>query len=107
VPAIFNSESRPFSLEYIFKKTSDEKALALFNSISLSEADTSALKTDLTRKQYYFRISGLLDAGLIKRYKGKYSLTSLGRVVYDSLMTISNALEDHPKLVASPPHHGV
>jgi hypothetical protein len=85
VPDVFNSESKPVSLEYIFKKTSDEKTPALFKSIALSETDTSALlKADLTRKQYYARISGLIDAGLIKRYKGKYSLTSLGRVVYGS-----------------------
>jgi predicted transcriptional regulator len=94
VSAIFNSESNPFSLEYIFKKTSDEKALILFKSIALSQTERSALlKTDLTRKQYYVRISGLMNAGLIKRFKGKYSLTSLGKVVYGSLMTINNALD--------------
>ena len=98
---MFNSESKPYSLEYIFKKTSDDKALNLFKSIALSEADRSALlKTDLTRKQYYARISGLMDAGLIKRYKGRYSLTSFGRVVYGSLMTINNALDHHPKIMA-------
>jgi predicted transcriptional regulator len=101
VPAIFDSESEPFSVEYIFKRTSDEKALTLFKSIAHSEADSYALlKANLTRKQYYVRISGLIDAGLIKRYKGKYSLTSLGRVVYGSLMTISNALDHQPKLVS-------
>jgi hypothetical protein len=101
VPAVFNSESKPFSLEYIFKRISDEKALTLFKTIALSEADRYALlKANLTRKQYYVRISGLMDVGLIKRYKGKYSLTSFGRVVYGSLMTISNALDHRPKLVA-------
>jgi predicted transcriptional regulator len=40
-----------------------------------------------------------MDAGLIKGYNGKYSLTSLGRVVYVSLMTISNALDHPPKFV--------
>ena len=99
MPAVFNSESEPLSVEYIFKKTSDENALTLFKSIAHSEADRSALlKANLTRKQYYVRISGLIDAGLIKRYKGKYSLTSFGKVVYGSLMTISNALDHHPKL---------
>ena len=97
---MFNSESKPFSLEDIFKRTSDEKALTLFERIALAEADRSALlKAGLTRKQYYVRISRLMNAGLIKRYNGKYSLTSLGRVVYGSLMTISNALDHHPKLV--------
>ncbi|MDQ3838332.1 MAG: hypothetical protein M3297_03580 [Thermoproteota archaeon] len=57
-------------------------------------------KYDLTSKQFYRRISGLMDAGLIKRYKGKYSLTSLGKVVYDSLMLISKALTYYGKLKA-------
>jgi predicted transcriptional regulator len=101
VPAIFNSESKPFSVEYIFKKTSDEKALTLLKSIAHSEGGRYyLLKANLTRKQYYVRISGLIDAGLIKRYKGKYSLTSFGKVVYGSLMIISNALDRHPKSVA-------
>jgi hypothetical protein len=97
---MFNPKSKPFSLEYIFKTTSDEKALTLFKRIALFEGDRSTLlKAGLTRKQYYVRISRLMDAGLIKRYNGKYSLTSLGRVVYGSMMTISNALDHHPKLV--------
>jgi predicted transcriptional regulator len=101
VPAIFNSESKPFSVEYIFKETSDEKALTLLKSIAHSEGGRYyLLKANLTRKQYYVRISGLIDAGLIKRYKGKYSLTSFGKVVYGSLMIISNALDRHPKSVA-------
>ena len=55
---------------------------------------------NLTTKQYYSRISGLLDAGLIKRHKGKYSLTLLGKVVYDSQMTIGKTLAYYWKLKA-------
>ena len=51
-------------------------------------------------KQYYSRIAGLMDAGLIKRHKGKYSLTLLGKVVYDSQMMIGKALAHHWKLKA-------
>jgi hypothetical protein len=89
-----NSESKPPSLDYILKRTSDEKTLALFNNIAISDGDRPATsrKMNLTTKQYYGRIFGLKDAGLIKRYKGKYSLTELGKVVYDSQMIISKAL---------------
>jgi predicted transcriptional regulator len=102
MPTKFNSESKPPSLDYIIKRTSDEKALNLFKSIALSEVDGSAslMKAELTAKQYYGRISGLMDAGLIKRYKGKYSLTLLGTLVHLSLMTIRDALEYHPTLRA-------
>jgi hypothetical protein len=37
---------------------------------------------------------------LIKRHKGKYSLTLLGKVFYDSQMTIGKALKDYWKLKA-------
>jgi hypothetical protein len=55
---------------------------------------------DLTTKQYYSRISGLLDVGLIRRNKGKYSLTLLGKVVYDSQMIIGKTLAYYWKLKA-------
>src|ERR671918_1776441 len=84
----------------ILKKTSDDKALTLFNSIAVSDGDKfiSLRQMNLTTKQYYSRIAGLTNAGLIKRYKGKYSLTPLGKVVYDSQMIISKALTYYWKL---------
>jgi predicted transcriptional regulator len=42
----------------------------------------------------------LLNAGLIKRHKGRYSLTLLGKVVYDTQMTIGKALTYYWKLKA-------
>src|ERR671911_2874196 len=100
VSTIFNSDSKPPTLDYILKRTSDEKTLALFNSIAVADGDRSATfrKMNLTRTQYYGRISGLIDTGLIKRYKGKYSLTLLGKVVYESQMLISKALIYHWRL---------
>jgi hypothetical protein len=62
-----NSQPPIPSISLILKKISDDKTLTLFNSIAVADG--------LTTKQYYTRISGLLDAGLIKRHKGKYSLT--------------------------------
>ena len=99
---ILNSESKPPTLDYIIKRTSDEKTLALFDSIANSDGDRSATlrKSNLTEKQYYARISGLMDAGLIKRRKGEYSLTLLGKVVYDSQMIIGKALTYYGKLKA-------
>ena len=97
-----NSESKPPSLDYILKRISDEKALTLFNNIAISDGDKSVLtrKSNLTAKQYYGRISGLVDAGLIKRRNSRYSLTTLGKVVYDSQMIISIALSYYSRLKA-------
>ena len=90
------------SITSILKKISDDKALILFNYIAASDGDRyiPLREMDLTTKQYYFRISGLLNAGLIKRHKGKYSLTLLGKVVYDSQMIIGKTLTYYWKLKA-------
>ena len=96
-----NTNTLP-SITSILKKISDDKALTLFNSIAVSNGDTyiPLKEMNLTTKQYYSRVSGLLNAGLIKRHKGKYFLTLLGKIVYDCQLTIGKALTYHWKLKA-------
>ena len=97
-----NISQRVPSMADLFKEISNDKSLTLFNSIAVSNgAKHLPLKEmDLTTKQYYSRVSGLLNAGLIKRHKGNYSLTLLGKVVYDSHMTIGKALTYYWELKA-------
>jgi hypothetical protein len=86
----------------VLKVISDEKALVLFNKIVVSDNDSdrfiSLKEINLSSKEYYSRISGFLKAGLIKRHKGKYIPTLLGRVVYDSQMAIEEAFSHYWKL---------
>jgi hypothetical protein len=95
------AEASP-SITSSLKMISDERALLLFNKIVLSDNNNdrfiSLKEISLSSKQYYSKVSGLLKAGLIKRYKGKYIPTSLGRVVYDSQMIIGEALSHYWKL---------
>jgi predicted transcriptional regulator len=88
------------SISLILKKISDDKALVLLNSIAVVDGEKyiQLKHMNLTTKQYYSRISGLTDAGLIKRHKGKYFLTMLGHVVYDSQMMIGKTLAYYWKL---------
>jgi hypothetical protein len=88
------------SISLILKKISDDKALVLLNSIAVVDGEKyiQLKHVNLTTKQYYSRISGLTDAGLIKRHKGKYFLTMLGHVVYDSQMMIGKTLAYYWKL---------
>ena len=90
------------SITSILKKISDDKALTLFNSIAVSNGDRyiPLKEMNLTTKQYYARVSGMLNAGLIKRHKGKYFLTLIGKIVYDCQLTIGKALTYHWKLKA-------
>lgn len=90
------------SVSTILKKISDDKTLTLFNSIAISMGDRNIHFRDmsLTPKQYYSRISGLMATGLIKRQRGKYSLTLMGKIVYDAHLNIGKALSYYWKLKA-------
>ena len=90
------------SVSDVLKKISDDKSLTLFNSIAVSNGDRylSLKEMNLTTKQYYSRITGLTNAGLIKRHKGMFFLTLLGKVVYDTQITIGKALTYYWKLKA-------
>jgi hypothetical protein len=96
-----NEPSAP-SVSYILKKISDDKALTLFNNIALSkDSDRVPLKEmNLSTKQYYSRISGLASAGLIKKRQGKYTLTALGKVVYNAHTVVGKALGYYWKMKA-------
>ena len=58
------------SIDKIFRKLSDDKSLVLFNTIAISggQNDIQISNVGLTTKQYYSRISGLTNAGLVKRH---------------------------------------
>lgn len=86
----------------ILKSISDDKGLILFDTIALANGETEVQirKMGLTMKQYYSRISKLTKADLIKRKNGRYSLTVLGRVVYEAHTTIGKALSYYWKLKA-------
>ena len=90
------------SITSILKKISDDKALILLNYIAVSDGGKyiPLREMNLTTKQYYSRMSGLQDAGLIKRHKGKYSLTMLGKIVYESQTIIGKTLSYYWKLKA-------
>ena len=96
------AEARVPSISYILKKISDDKALALFNNIALTQDNghTTLKEMNLSTKQYYSRISGLTSAGLIKKKQGQYHLTSLGKVVYNAHTVIGRALSYYWKMRA-------
>jgi hypothetical protein len=81
---------------------SNDKSLVLFNTIALASEDSSILisRLELTRKQYYSRMSELTKAGLIRRRNSRYFLTSFGRIVYDAQELIGNAIQYSLKLKA-------
>jgi predicted transcriptional regulator len=87
----------------VLEAMSDNRSLELFRTIALTRTDSDTLisKTKLSRKQYYSRMSRLMNAGLIKRKNGKYTLTAFGKVIYDiAIATLENAVSNYWKLKA-------
>ena len=93
---------RPRMVADILTAISDDKSLIMFNAIALMPAGTDILirKSGLTRRQYYPRMSLLNKAGLISKRKGKYFLTSFGKLVYDAQRLIVKAEDNFWKLRA-------
>jgi predicted transcriptional regulator len=74
----------PLDICEVLRSISDDKSLALFNTVALAgdEVTIAISKLKLTKKQYYSRMSALINADLVARKHGKYFLTSFGKVVY-------------------------
>jgi hypothetical protein len=89
-------------MDLIFKTLADDKTLVLLDTVALSGSDMEApiRKLGLTTKQYYSRIHSLTNSGLITRQKGKYYLTSLGKIVSFYQYRIGRALNNFWKLKA-------
>ena len=86
----------------VLTSISDKESLELFRFIAANNEDSEGLrtKTSLTRKQYYSRLSRMTKAGLVKRKKGKHSLTAFGKVIYDAQTIIEKAVNNYWKLKA-------
>jgi predicted transcriptional regulator len=90
------------SVSDILSAISDDRSLVLFNTIALASGDSSILisRLNLTRKQYYSRLSDLIKAGLVRRMNGKYFVTSFGKVVHKAQEFIGMAVQYSTKLQA-------
>ena len=78
--------------EEILKMVTNENTLKILNQIidnnnnnnNYKDGNTLSLsKIGLTRKQFYTRLNELTTRGIIKREKGRYYLTTFGKIVYD------------------------
>jgi Mn-dependent DtxR family transcriptional regulator len=90
------------SVSGILNAISEERSLALLENIAIQKNDSEELisKLKLSPKQFYSRIYLLMKAGLIKRERGKYYLTSLGKVTYNFSLSLQHAVNNYWKLMA-------
>lgn len=84
----------------------EKKASDIFKSIASTHSNSDILITrlKLTRKQYYSRMSLLVKVGLVKKEKGRYLLTALGKVIHSAQLDLEakfqSALDNYWKLKA-------
>jgi predicted transcriptional regulator len=90
------------TVDSVLASISDNQSLELFRLIAVTNGTSETLRTkiNLTRKQYYSRLSRMTKAGLVKRKNGRHSLTAFGKVVYDAQTTIEKAVNSYWKLKA-------
>lgn len=90
------------SVEDVMRTLSDVKSLEMFCSIAKGSVESDVLKLTegLSRKQYYSRTEHLLEVDLIKRKKGRFSLTAFGAVVYHAQLVIESGIQNYWKLKA-------
>jgi len=96
------NNNRSISLADILKSISDDKSLSIFRRIGdkNSNGEINLKKLGLSRKQYYSRISAMMETRLIKRQSGRYYLTPFGKVIYCCIMIAKNALNNYLNLKA-------
>jgi hypothetical protein len=97
------NKSYNIHLADVLKSISDDKSLSIFHLIGNVNPTGEMInlkQLDISCKQYYSRISGMMAAGLIKRQRGRYYLTPFGKVIYCCTMIAKNALDNYYNLKA-------
>jgi hypothetical protein len=90
------------SIINVYKALSNESSVRLFTSIANGNNGTQFSMTDfsLSKPQYYDKINNLRSAGLIFKLKGKYNVTSFGKVIFTLVKMLDKAAQEHWKLQA-------
>lgn len=89
-------------VESVYGSLSDNISVGLFTMIAHERISSITLRNNvkITRKQYYSRLSKLINAGLIKRSNGRLILTAFGKLVYQVQKTLEDASANQWKLRA-------
>jgi predicted transcriptional regulator len=80
----------------------DEKALHLLDTLSAKEYESEAIvfRLNISRKAYYLRMARLVKLGIVRRRRGKYSLTIFGKILHELQTIIDILVNNYWKLKA-------
>jgi predicted transcriptional regulator len=102
-----SSVSSEPSVADVLSCISQPKVLSLFKAVAISDNDRGSKilisKLGFSRMKYYLSMEKLMHVGLVRRINGRYSLTSLGKVLFSSYLKIETAIQYYWKLQAIDP----
>jgi hypothetical protein len=92
-------EVLPISTSQVFYAICDWKSLSLFDALVYKDGGSKELivKLRMSRKEYYSRISKLVDTGLVRKKGRKYTITVFGKVIYEARVILAKTLAIHHK----------
>ena len=90
------------ALPDLFRAIADKNSLDIFDIVAVSDIDSQKIMTTLalSKRQYYDRIGDLRKVGLVERHRGRYDITSFGRIVYSLMKVIEKATRRYWRLQA-------
>jgi predicted transcriptional regulator len=93
----------------ILESISNYDSLQLFMTIAVAGGTSSTLvkRLELTRKQYYSKMSRLINSGLIKKHRGDFCLTTFGATVYEIVDELRLLSDRYWMLNATKPHMNI
>lgn len=96
-------DSKALEVVHIIHALSNDSSLLLFDAVADSDGTSDLLisKLNLTRKQFYSRMSSLIECGLVRRKNRKYILTSFGKIIYSLIMNLKKSSEFYLNLKTS------
>jgi predicted transcriptional regulator len=94
------NELKAIEVVDIMHALSNDGSILLFDTLAIADGKSDLLisKLNLTRKQFYSKMSRLIECGLVQRKNGRYILTSFGKIIYSVKMTIKKGSECCSKL---------
>jgi len=83
------------SISQILGVLSDKRSRELLGLISIDKSHSLELqkKVHLSKKEFYSRTGKMLRIGLIKRKKGHFAITTMGRATLQLLMELGKVME--------------
>lgn len=87
--------------EDVLTAISDKISQDLLTAIATNEKGDNPLDyLNMTRKQFYSRMSRLIHAHLVERRSGSYRLTAFGNVIYHVKLRLDDALRNKFRFMA-------